>query len=91
MTNADTTPSEGVHSTSLPVLELARLEDQLNHLLACHVFYDTAIRAITHPEFEESLDNEHWQLGLFLQQQWLHDQGKSVVSELQRIRQGLCE
>ena len=54
-------------------------------------FYDTAIRAITHPEFDESLDNEHWQFGLFLQQQWLHDQGKSVVSELQRIRQGLCE
>ena len=91
MTNADTTPIEGVDSTLLPMHRLARLEDQLNHLLACHVFYDTAIRAITQLEVDEPTANDRWQLGLFLQQQWLQDQGNAVVSELRIIRQTLCE
>ena len=61
------------------------------YLLACHVFYDTTIQAITQLEVDEPTANDHWQLGLFLQQQWLHDQGNAVVSELRIIRQTLCE
>ena len=76
---------------ALPVHRLAQVEDQLNHLLACHVFYDTAIRAITQLEVDEPPSNEHWQLGLFLQQQWLQDQGNAVASELRIILQTMCE
>jgi len=91
MTDVNTTPANGDSTTLLPVHRLAQIEDQLNHLLACHVFYDTAIRAITQLEVDEPTANDRWQLGLFLQQQWLHDQGKAVVSELRIIRQTLCE
>lgn len=91
MTATNSTSIDDVSSTSLPVHRLARLEDQLNHLLACHEFYDLAIRAITNPEFEEETDDQRWYFGLFLQQQWLHDQGQAVMSELQLIRQVLHE
>jgi hypothetical protein len=40
MTKTDSTPVDGATSTSLPVQRLARLEDQLNQLLACHEFYN---------------------------------------------------
>ena len=89
MTDVNTTPANGDSTTLLPVHRLIQVEDQLNHLLACHVFYDTAIRAITQLEVDEPTANDRWQLDLFLQQQWLHDQGNAVVSEQQIIRQAL--
>jgi len=43
MTDVNTTPANGDSTTLLPVHRLAQIEDQLNHLLACHVFYDTTV------------------------------------------------
>ena len=65
MTDVNTTPANGDSTTLLPVHRLAQIEDQLNHLLACHVFYDTAIRAITQLEVDEPTANDRWQLGCF--------------------------
>jgi len=91
MTTADSTPVDGDSTTSLPAHRLARLEDQLNQLLACHEFYDLTIRAITSPHYDEELDGHRWHFGLFLHQQWLHDQGQIVINELQTLRQRLDE
>ena len=91
MTKADSTPVDGGSTTCLPSNQLARLEDQLNHLLACHAFYDLAIRAITCPEVEEEPDDQQWHFGLLLHQQWLHDQGQAAINELQTIRRALLE
>jgi hypothetical protein len=91
MTKADSTPVDGATSTSLPVQRLARLEDQLNQLLACHEFYNLAIRAITSPDYDEEFDDHQWHFGLFLQQQWLQDQGQAAINELQNIRRVLLE
>lgn len=91
MTKTDSTPVDGVTSTSLPVQRLARLEDQLNQLLACHEFYNLAIRAITSPDYDEEIDDYQWHFGLFLQQQWLQDQGQAAINELQNIRRVLHE
>ena len=91
MTKADSTPVDGATSTSLPVQRLARLEDQLNQLLACHEFYNLAIRAITSPEYNEEIDDHQWHFGLFLQQQWLQGQGQAAIDELQNIRRVLHE
>ena len=91
MTKVDSMPVDGGSTTSLPDNQLARLEDQLNHLLACHAFYDLAIRAITSPDYEKELDDQQWHFGLFLHQQWLHDQGQAVIHELQTIRRALLE
>ncbi|MFQ3248100.1 MAG: hypothetical protein ACI9SP_004760 [Arenicella sp.] len=91
MTKKDSTPVDGVSSTLLPVHRLARLEDQLNQLLACHTFYDLAIKAITSPDYEEDIDGKQWHFGLLLQQQWLQDQGQAVITELQTIRRVLHE
>ena len=88
MTNVDTTSVDGVSSTPLQDQRLAHLEDKLNQLLACHEFYDLAIRAITHDNFDEELDGQRWHFGLFLQQQWLHDQGQDIIQQLQTLRQG---
>jgi len=69
--------------------QLTRLEDRLHQLLASYQFYDNAIRSMVDPE---SLDrglgrgNEgedcHLGLCLHLHQQWLHQQGEAVVTEL---------
>ena len=91
MTKTDSTPVDGVTSTSLPLHRLARLEDQLNQLLACHEFYNLAIRAITSPDYVEEIDDHQWHFGLFLQQQWLQDQGQAAINELHNIRRGLHE
>ena len=91
MTKADSTPVDGGSTTSLPDSQLARLEDQLNHLLACHAFLDLAIHAITHPDYNEEIDGHRWHFGLFLHQQWLHDQGQAVIHELQTIRRAFLE
>jgi len=92
MTRTHGTSVKGVASTSLPV-QIAQIEDKLNHLLAAHSFYDLAIRAITNPHFEEidQFSNPRWQLGLFLQQQCLHDQGQVIINDLQSLRQRLDE
>lgn len=59
---------------------LSKLEDRLHNLLACYQFYDHAIRAMTNPE---QLDNtDEWYFGLFLNQQWLRQQGERVMAEL---------
>ncbi len=88
MTTADSTPVDGGSTTSLPAHRLARLEDQLNHLLACHAFYDVAVQAITCPNFEHEPLGQRWQLGLLLHQQWLQDQGQNLIRELQTLRRG---
>ena len=75
----------------LPGQRLARLEDQLNQLLACHEFYNLAIRAITSPDYDGEIDDHQWHFGLFLQQQWLQDQGQAAINELQSIRWVLHE
>ena len=87
MTKTDSTSVDGVSSTPLQDQRLAHLEDKLNQLLACHEFYDLAIRAITHDNFYEELDGQRWHFGLFLQQQWLHDQGQDIIKQLQTLRQ----
>ena len=66
---------------------LSRLEDQLQNLLACYQFYDHAIRAMTNPEQLE--DTEEWYFGLFLNQQWLKQQGKQLMAELLKMRESL--
>jgi len=86
MTKTDSTSADGLASTSLPLHRLARLEDQLNQLLACYEFYDLAIRAITGPEYTDEINGRRWQFGLFLHQQWLQDQGQAVITELQTIQ-----
>jgi len=86
MTKTDSTSVNDISATPLPSHRLARLEDQLNHLLACHEFYDLAIHAITSPSYQEELDGQRWHFGLLLHQQWLHDQGQAVITELQTIR-----
>ena len=91
MTTTDSTPVNGMSSTPSPSHRLARLEDQLNQLLACHEFYDLAIRAITSPDYNEELDDHQWHFGLFLQQQWLQDQGQAAINELQNIRRVIHE
>ena len=91
MTERKSTSLDDVSTTTLLSPRLARLEDQLNHLLACHAFYDLAIRAITCPEVEEEPDDQQWHFGLLLHQQWLHDQGQAAIHELQTIRRALLE
>ena len=91
MSKTDSTSLDGVGSTSLPVHRLAQLENQLNQLLACHEFYDLAIRAITSLDYKEGIDGQRWHFGLFLQQQWLQDQGQALITELQTIRRVLHE
>ena len=91
MTKTDSTPLEGVASTSLPV-QVAQIEEQLNQLFACHEFYDLAIRAIVGFDDDELINaNPHWQFGLFLQQQWLQDQGRVIADDLQTLRRLLQE
>lgn len=61
LTKADSTLSEGFSSAidmAELVQQLTQLEDQVNHLLACQVFYDTGIRAMTCPEFYQAFDEE---------------------------------
>ena len=87
MTKTDSTSVDGVSSTPLQDQRLVHLEDKLNQLLACQEFYDLAIRAITHNQFDEELDGQRWHFGLFLQQQWLHDQGQDIINQLQTLRQ----
>ena len=41
----------------------------------------------THDNFDEELDGQRWHFGLFLQQQWLHDQGQDIINQLQTLRQ----
>lgn len=90
MTKTDsTTPISGDSTHSLPAQRLARLEDQLNHLQACHAFVDLAVHAITSPDYDPLPDGQPWHLGLLLHQQWLYDQGQTAIAELQSIRRAL--
>jgi len=75
----------------LQLFARASIEDQLNQLLACHEFYNLAIRAITSPDYDDEIDDLQWHFGLFSQQQWLQDQGQAAINELQNIRRGLYE
>jgi dTDP-4-amino-4,6-dideoxygalactose transaminase len=63
---------------------LSKLEDRLHNLLACYQFYDHAIRAMTNPEQLD--DSQEWYFGLFLNQQWLRQQGERVMAELVDIK-----
>ena len=38
---------------------------------------------------DKELDGQRWHFGLFLQQQWLHDQGQDIINQLQTLRQGI--
>jgi len=71
-------------------VQLAQIEDQLNQLLACHEFYDLAIRAIFDFDNDE-LEGQRWQFGLFLQQQWLQDTGQLIINNFQTLQQKLNE
>ncbi len=64
--------------------QLTRLEDRLHRLLASYQFYDTAIRAMTAPDYIEPdiLSNKECHFGLYLNQQWLQQQGEEVITEL---------
>jgi dTDP-4-amino-4,6-dideoxygalactose transaminase len=66
---------------------LSKLEDRLHNLLACYQFYDHAIRAMTNPEQLD--DSQEWYFGLFLNQQWLREQGERVMAELVDIKVSL--
>ena len=60
--------------------QLSQLEDKLHNLLACYQFVGEAVRLMTEPE--PLTHREDWHLGLFLNQQWLQQQGEQVLSEL---------
>ncbi len=64
--------------------QLTRLEDRLHRLLASYQFYDTAIRAMTAPDYVEhtALSNEECHFEFYLNQQWLQQQGEEVITEL---------
>ena len=67
--------------------QFTQFEDKLTHLLACYQFYDHAIRAMTSPNYHDGSDPNDWHLGLFLNQQWLTEQGEQLMTELRLIRQ----
>ena len=46
---------------------------------------------VTSPDYDEEIDDHQWHFGLFLQQQWLQDQGQAAINELQNIRRVLHE
>ena len=78
--NANTGQSELIE-------QLSQLEDQLHNLLACHQFFGEAIRLMTDPE--QPTNSEDWHLGLFLNQQWLQQQGGQVMQELLSLKHSL--
>jgi len=67
--------------------QLSQTEDRLHNLLSSYQFYDNAIRALVDPEKLE--DSEDWHFGLFLNQQWLRQQGQELITELVTIKQSL--
>lgn len=72
------------HSQAALTERLSKLEDRLHNLLAGYQFYDHAIRAMTNPEQLD--DSQEWYFGLFLNQQWLRQQGERVMAELVDVK-----
>ena len=69
--------------------QLSQLEDKLHNLLACYQFVGEAIRLMTSPEHDLLDNSEQWHLGLFLNQQWLQQQGGQVMQELLSLKRSL--
>ena len=67
--------------------QFAAFEDKLTHLLASYRFYDQAIQAMTHPDLNDESNARDWHLGLFLNQQWLTEQGEQLMTDLLLMRQ----
>ena len=67
--------------------QLSQLEDRLHNLLACYQFFGEAVRLMIDPE--QTTCPEDWHLGLFLNQQWLHQQGEQLLQELVRVKHSL--
>ena len=89
---ADTTlPQTQISITDQSALieRLSQLEDRLHNLLACYQFFSEAIRLMPAPEHDLLDNNEQWHLGLFLNQQWLTQQGEQLLPELVKIKQAL--
>ena len=87
MTEHDDNAGLPLSQTLLLKEQLTRLEDRLHQLLASYQFYDNAIRSMVDPQSLNKVlasDNqgEECHLGLCLHQQWLHQQGEDVVTEL---------
>ncbi|ODS25035.1 hypothetical protein AB835_00580 [Candidatus Endobugula sertula] len=55
--------------------------------IICYQFYLHVIRALVEPE--ELEDSKDWYFGLFLNQQWLRQQGEKLMTELVEIKQSL--
>ena len=53
---------------------------------------DKSVKSVLTPSFlpdnfDEEIDGQRWHFGLFLQQQWLHDQGQDIINQLKTLRQ----
>jgi len=55
------------------------------------IFYDGCLFNFYRPDYDEDIDGHQWHFGLFLQQQWLQDQGQAAINELQNIRRVIHE
>ena len=67
--------------------QFSQLEDRLHNLLACYQFFGEAVRLMTDPE--QTTNSEDWHLGLFLNQQWLQQQGEQLLQELVNLKHSL--
>ena len=70
---------KSTHQQTAITERLSKLEDRLHNLLACYQFYNHAIRVMTDPTQLE--DSQDWYFGLFLNQQWLTQQGEQLMTE----------
>ena len=86
-----TTENSNVDSSLQPskklTEQLSQLEDKLHNLLACYQFFGEAVRLMTNPE--QTTSPEDWHLGLFLNQQWLRQQGEQLLQELVKVKHSL--
>ena len=80
------TQTTHIEQTEL-IQQLSQLEDRLHNLLACYQFFGEAVRLMTDPE--QTTCPEDWHLGLFLNQQWLREQGDGLMQELINTKQQL--
>jgi len=87
MTKKDINAGSSLPQSHLINQQFIEFEEKLEQLLACYQFYDRAIRAMTCPELTRESNASHWHLGLFLNQQWLSEQGDQLMNDLQLMKQ----
>jgi len=83
MSKRDDNAGMPLPQTQLLQEQLTKVEDRLHRLLASYQFYDNAIRSMVEPELlGKGNYGEDCHAGLCLNQQWLHQQGEAVITEL---------